>query len=49
MYQTEDSPYLRGRVPVFILPRNKVARLYTQLLGFLFVSFYDSQGYGGGI
>jgi hypothetical protein len=26
-----------------------VARLYSQALGSIFVSFYDSHGYGGGI
>jgi hypothetical protein len=26
-----------------------VAQLYPQALGSLFVAFYDSQGYGGGI
>jgi hypothetical protein len=35
--------------PVFISPRNKVARLYPQALGSLFVASYDSQGYGGDI
>jgi hypothetical protein len=28
---------------------DKVVRLYPQATGFLFVAFYDSQGYGGGI
>jgi hypothetical protein len=36
-------------VPVFISPRNKVAQLYPWALGSLFVTSYDSQGYGGGI
>jgi hypothetical protein len=27
----------------------RVAQLYPQALGSLFVAFYDSQGYGGGI
>jgi hypothetical protein len=26
-----------------------VAQLYSQVLGFLFIASYDSQGYGGGI
>jgi hypothetical protein len=30
-------------------PRNRVAQLYPQALGSLFVSSYVSQGYGGGI
>jgi hypothetical protein len=36
----------RGRSPS---PRNRVAQLYPQALGSLFVASYDSQGYGGGI
>jgi hypothetical protein len=44
-----DSPNVEGQVPVFISPRNRVARLYPQALGPLFVASYDSQGYGGGI
>jgi hypothetical protein len=35
--------------PVVITRRNRVARLYTQALNYLFVASYDSQGYGGGI
>jgi hypothetical protein len=38
-----------GQVLVFISPRNRVAQLYPRALGSLFVVFYDSQGYGGGI
>jgi hypothetical protein len=40
---------LEGQAPVFTSPRNRVARLYPQALGSLFVASYDSQGYGGGI
>jgi hypothetical protein len=47
--QIWDSPNLEDQVPVFISPRNKVARLYPQALGSLFVASYDSLGYGGGI
>jgi hypothetical protein len=47
--QIRDSPNRDGQVPVFISPRDRVARLYTQALGSIFVAFYDSQGYGGGI
>jgi hypothetical protein len=47
--QIRDSTNLEGKVPVFISPRNRVARLYPQALGCLSVSSYDSQGYGGGI
>jgi hypothetical protein len=42
--QIRDFPNLGGQVPVFISPRNRVARLYPQALGFLFVVSYDSQG-----
>jgi hypothetical protein len=38
-----------AQVPAFISPRNRVARLYPQALGSLFVAFYDSHGHGGGI
>jgi hypothetical protein len=44
-----DSPNLEGQVPVFISPRNRVARLYPQALGSLFVASYDSQGSVGDI
>jgi hypothetical protein len=43
-----DSPSLVGKVTVFISPRNRVAQLYPQALGSLFVASYDSQGYSGG-
>jgi hypothetical protein len=39
---------VEGQVPVFIYLRNRVAQLYPQALGFLFVASYDSQGYRGG-
>jgi hypothetical protein len=45
----ETLPNLEGQVPVFISPRERVAQLYPQELGFLFVASYDSQDYGGGI
>jgi hypothetical protein len=47
--QIRDSPNLEGQVPVFMSPRNRVALLNSQALGSLFVAYYDSQGYGGGI
>jgi hypothetical protein len=31
--QIRDSPDLERQVPVFISPRNRVAQLYTQVLG----------------
>jgi hypothetical protein len=47
--QLRDSPKMEGQVPVFISPRDRVVQLYPQTLGSLFVTSYDSQGYGGGI
>jgi hypothetical protein len=47
--QTRNSSNLEGQVPVLISPRNRVAQLYPQVLGSLFVVSYDSQGCGGGI
>jgi hypothetical protein len=49
LFQIRDSPKLEDQVHVFIFPRNRVAQLYPQALGSLFVAFYDSQSYGGGI
>jgi hypothetical protein len=40
---------LEGQVPVFISQRNRVAQIYPEALGSLFVASYDSLGYGGGI
>jgi hypothetical protein len=39
--QIRDSPNLKGQVPVFISPRNRVAQLYPQALGSIFVASYD--------
>jgi hypothetical protein len=47
--QIRDSPNQEGKVPVFISPRNRVARLHPQALGSLLVASYDSQCYSGGI
>jgi flagellar basal body P-ring protein FlgI len=47
--QIEDSPNLEGQALVFLSLRNRVAQLYPQALGSLFVASYDSHGYGGGI
>jgi hypothetical protein len=47
--QIRDSPNLDGQIHVFITSRNRVAQLYPQALGSLFVASYDSQGYGGSI
>jgi hypothetical protein len=43
------SPNLEDRVPVFMSPSDRVAQLYPQAPGSLFIVFDDSQGYGGGI
>jgi hypothetical protein len=40
--QIRDSPNLEGQVPVFISPRNRVAQLYPQALGSIFVASYGS-------
>jgi hypothetical protein len=47
--QIQDSNNLDGQVPIFISLRHRVAQLYCQALSSLFVTSYDSQGYGGGI
>jgi hypothetical protein len=39
-----DSPNLEVEVPVFINPRNRVAKLYPQALGFLYIASFNSQG-----
>jgi hypothetical protein len=43
--QIRDCPNLEGQVLIFISPRNRVARLYHQTPGSLFVASYDPQGY----
>jgi hypothetical protein len=45
----DSPPKLEGQVPVFISPRNRVTQLYPQAQVSLFVAFYDSQVYSGGI
>jgi hypothetical protein len=42
-------PNLEDQVPVFMSPSDRVAQLYPQAPGSLFVAFCDSQGYGGSI
>jgi hypothetical protein len=44
-----DSPNLVGHFPVFISPRDRVAQLYPEAMGSIFVVSYDSQGYDKGI
>jgi hypothetical protein len=47
--QIRASLNLRARsLYLRISPMNRVARLYPQALGCLFVASYDSQGYGAG-
>jgi hypothetical protein len=50
-FTVSDSrlPKLEGQVHVLITLRDKVAQLYPQALGSLFVTSYDLLGYGGGI
>jgi hypothetical protein len=47
--QIRHSSNLEGHFPVFISPRNRVAQVYPQALGSLFVASYHSQGYVGSI
>jgi hypothetical protein len=47
--QIRDSANLESQGAIFIFSRNRMAQLYPQALGFLFVASYDSQGYCGGI
>jgi hypothetical protein len=42
-------PNLEDQAPVFMFPSYKVAQLYPQPPGSLFVAFYNSQGCGGGV
>jgi hypothetical protein len=44
-----QTPNLEDQVLVFMSPSDRVAQLYPQAPVSLFVAFYDSQGYGGGI
>jgi hypothetical protein len=43
------SPVWRTRSLYLFCPSDRVAQLHLQAPGSLFVVFYDSQGYGGGI
>jgi hypothetical protein len=47
--EIRDFPNLEGQVHVIFTPQKRVARLYPQTLGSLFVASYDLQGYDGGI
>jgi hypothetical protein len=42
-------PQPGGPGPCIYIPQEQVAQLYSRALGSLFVTSYDSQGYGGGI
>jgi hypothetical protein len=50
-FTASDSkpPQTWGPVPRIYIPRNRVDRLYPQVLGSLFIASYDPQGYGGSI
>jgi hypothetical protein len=39
---------LENQIPVFMSPTDRVTQLHPQAPGSIFVTFYDSQGYGGG-
>jgi hypothetical protein len=43
------TPNLEDQISVFMFPRDRVAQLYPQAPVSLFVAFYVSQSYGGGI
>jgi hypothetical protein len=47
--QIRDSPNLEGQVPLVMSHCDRMAKLYPQAMGSLFVASYNSQGYGGGI
>jgi hypothetical protein len=40
---------MEHQVPVFMSPSDRVAQLYPRPSGSIFIAFYESQGYGGGI
>jgi hypothetical protein len=44
-----QPPNLKGQVFVFMSPSERVVQLRPQAQSFLFVAFYDSRSYGGGI
>jgi hypothetical protein len=44
-----QPPNLEDQVSVFMSPSDRVVQLYPQAPGSLFVAFYGSRGYGGGI
>jgi hypothetical protein len=45
LFQIRDYSKLEGQVPKFTSSRNRVALLYPQALGSLFVASYDPHGY----
>jgi hypothetical protein len=47
--QIRDSHNLEGQIAVFISLKSRVAQLYPQAVGSLFVASYDSEGYCGDI
>jgi hypothetical protein len=47
--QVWDSCNLEGLVPIFYVPQEQGGLICTQVQGSIFVTSYNSQGYGGGI
>jgi hypothetical protein len=48
VFSLGPTPNLDDKVPVFISPSDRVARLYPRAPGSFFVALYVSQGYAGG-
>jgi hypothetical protein len=46
-FMEHSIPNLEDQVTVFMSPSDRVAQLYPQALGSLFIAFYNLQGYGG--
>jgi hypothetical protein len=44
-----DAPNLEDQVTIFISLSDRVAQLYLQVLGSLFIASFDSQGYNWGV
>jgi hypothetical protein len=48
-FQSFQPQKLEDQILVFMSPSDRVAHIYPQAPGSLFVAFYDSHGCGGGI
>jgi hypothetical protein len=44
-----QTPNQEDQIPYLCLLSDRVAQWYSQALDSLFIAFYDSQGYSGGI